>query len=97
VFSELSFLPVALESEEQRKDHLRSRLHKEIRNQSLKYPHEPDTYDGFVAHMQKIEDNITSRWNARKSRSRKAKPFGGKARQSTLTDVDDAELGNKAS
>ncbi|THC88909.1 hypothetical protein EYZ11_011638 [Aspergillus tanneri] len=48
-------------TERQRKDHLRASILDEIRIESLKYPNEPDTYDGYVAHLQTIEDQIPSR------------------------------------
>jgi uncharacterized protein YukE len=54
-------------TESQRKDHLRSKVLRAVRNEALKYPNEPKTYDGFIAHLQKIEDNMATRWTSRKA------------------------------
>ena len=61
-----SRLPVPYQ-EEHRKMHLRGKVLRVIREEALKYPNEPKSYDAFVAHLQKIEDTLPARWTARKN------------------------------
>ncbi|KAA8646695.1 uncharacterized protein ATNIH1004_005370 [Aspergillus tanneri] len=37
-------------TENQRKDHLRTRVKQDLRHEALKYPNEPETYEGYIAH-----------------------------------------------
>ncbi|KAA8641337.1 uncharacterized protein ATNIH1004_002005 [Aspergillus tanneri] len=48
-------------TENQRKDHLRTRVKQDLRHEALKYPNEPETYEGYIAHLQTIEDSIPGR------------------------------------
>jgi hypothetical protein len=78
-------------SEEQRKDHLRSRLNRDIRAEALKYPYEPDTYEAFVGHMQKIEDSMFTRWHARKAGQKRGRTFFGNKPKQPDPNVESSE------
>ena len=64
-------------TERQRKEHLRTRVLPEIRKEVLKYKEEPDSYmyEGFLAHLQTVEDSLPHRRTAiragHKSQNRK--------------------------
>ena len=48
-------------TENQRKEHLRTRILPEIRREALKYIEEPQSYEGLVAHLQSVENTMSSR------------------------------------
>jgi hypothetical protein len=48
-------------TERQRKEYLRTRVLPEVRKEVLKYKEEPDSYEGFVAHLQTVEDSLPHR------------------------------------
>ena len=54
-------------SEKQRKEHLRAKVLPEIRNEILKYPDEPESYDSYIAHLHAIEESMPIRRNALRS------------------------------
>ena len=59
-------------TERQRKEYLRTRVLPEVRREILKYKEEPDSYEGFVAHLQTVEDSLPHRRAAnRAGQSRK--------------------------
>jgi hypothetical protein len=49
-------------------EHLRRRLNKDIREEDLKFPREPNIYEAFVARMQTTDDSMAAQWNADKSK-----------------------------
>jgi len=48
-------------TERQRKEYLRTRVLPEVRREVLKYKEETDSYEGFVAHLQTVEDSLPHR------------------------------------
>ena len=54
-------------SEKQRKEHLRAKVLPEIRNEILKYPDEPESYDSYIAHLHAVEESMPIRRNALRS------------------------------
>jgi hypothetical protein len=48
-------------TENQRKEHLRTRVLTEIRHEALKYKEEPESYEAFVAHLQTVENSLPAR------------------------------------
>jgi hypothetical protein len=59
-------------TERQRKEYLRTRVLPEVRREVLKYKEEPDSYEGFMAHLQTVEDSLPHRHAAiRAGQSRK--------------------------
>ncbi|KAK9240599.1 hypothetical protein V1525DRAFT_385258 [Lipomyces kononenkoae] len=60
-------------TDNQRKSHLRAKVLEPIQTELRRMEHEPDTYEDFVAHLQKIEDGLAVRQQAlRKARKDKA-------------------------
>jgi hypothetical protein len=51
-------------TENQRKEHLRTRVLTEIRREALKYKEEPESYEAFVAHLQTVENSLPTRMAA---------------------------------
>ncbi|KAL2001072.1 hypothetical protein VTN02DRAFT_2262 [Thermoascus thermophilus] len=52
-------------TDEHRIAHLEARVLPIVREESYKYPQKPKTYEAYVAHLQKVEDNIPGRVTAR--------------------------------
>lgn len=48
-------------TENQRKEHLRTRILPEIRREALKYREDPQSYEGLIAHLQSVENTMSSR------------------------------------
>jgi hypothetical protein len=65
-------------TDNQRKNHLRARVHELIQREMARYSNEPESYEAFVSHLQTIEDNIPERREAktqpRSERTRGAAP-----------------------
>jgi len=59
-------------SETQRKENLRTRVLPEIRSESLRYTDESKTYDGFVAHLAMIEEEMPARKGALRKGSKES-------------------------
>jgi hypothetical protein len=54
-------------TDEQRKDHLWSKVLKVVQDEALKYTGKPAMYDAFISHLQKIKDTIGSQNTARRA------------------------------
>jgi hypothetical protein len=92
-------------SEKQRKEHLRAKVLPEIRNEILKYPDEPESYDSYIAHLHAVEESMPTRRNtirlaqltriSKSRRDRKDTRSDPRHHTQTTTDESSAKEGPK--
>lgn len=50
-----------------RKEHLWAKVQEQVRSEAMKYPEQPETYDGYIAHLCTVESQIPERKRATKN------------------------------